>query len=247
MVILILLPGLDGTGRLFGEFVKALGTETHTAIVPYPADKPLTYSQLEALVRARLPSDRPFILLGESFSGPIAASIAASSPPGLRGLVFTCSFVKNPRPAFSAFKALSAITPVRAVPTGLLSRVLLGRFSTPAARRTIEQIRAQVSSRVLRARIREVLSVNVAPLVPRVRVPVLYLRATEDRVVPRGASRIITELLPETMIVDIEAPHMLLQTAPDEAARYVQEFMQHPSVARWDTGEPQSLAAGPGS
>src|SRR5436309_344825 len=98
MVALVLLPGMHGTGELFAEFTAALGSEHEAIAVSYPQDRPLDYAQLESIVRSRLPADRPFVILGESFSGPIAISIAASAPRGLRGIILCVSFAKNPLP-----------------------------------------------------------------------------------------------------------------------------------------------------
>src|SRR5512143_111507 len=101
MSTLVLLPGLDGTGRLFGDFIAALGQDIDVIVASYPADTPLDYAELEPLVRAMLPTDRDYVLLGESFSGPLAISLAASAPPGLRGLVLCCSVARSPLPALA--------------------------------------------------------------------------------------------------------------------------------------------------
>lgn len=226
MVALVLLPGMDGTGELFSEFLEALDPGLQPIVVSYPPDKPLDYSQLESIVRSRLPSDQPFVLLGESFSGPIAISIAASAPRGLRGLVLCCSFARNPRPIFGFLRSVVAFLPVRQFPSSILSFVLLGRFSSPQLSTALKQVLAWISPAVLRARLRAVLSVDVVPQLSAVRVPVLYLRATEDRVVPSAAYQLISRLLPDTKIAELEAPHFLLQAAPNAAAQQVRAFVQ---------------------
>ena len=76
---------MDGSGSLFVEFIASLGLGVEAIVVSYPTDRPLGYPELETLVRAALPTQRPFVLVGESFSGPIAISLAASSPVGLGG------------------------------------------------------------------------------------------------------------------------------------------------------------------
>ena len=162
--------------------------------------------------------------------GPIAVSIAASPPDGLRGIVLCCSFVRNPRPEFGVLKKLIQLLPTRGFPVALLSRMLLGRFSSPQLRRTLAQVLAQVAPNVLRARLRAVLDVNVTSALGRVHVPVLYLRASEDRVVPRGASGLIAKLLPGVRVAELEAPHLLLQVAPGEAARYVAGFVREVAI-----------------
>src|SRR5260221_8527089 len=96
MTKLILMPGMDGTGELFAPLLRALGSSMESAVVRYPADAPLGYAELLPRVRAELPSSEPFVLLGESFSGPLALMLAAEAPAGLRGVILCASFASNP-------------------------------------------------------------------------------------------------------------------------------------------------------
>src|SRR5450755_3555099 len=96
--VLVLLPGLDGTGKLFAEFVQVLSPKVECVVVAYPKDQPMGYGELEGLVVSALPNNRPFVLLGESFSGPLAIRIAARAPKGLVGLILSVTFAKNPYP-----------------------------------------------------------------------------------------------------------------------------------------------------
>ncbi|MEO7323268.1 MAG: hypothetical protein ABIW82_00405 [Dokdonella sp.] len=122
MTDLVVLPGLDGTATLRSAFVNSVAAEFDSiTVVSYPRDKVLDYSELEAFARAALPLDRPFVLLGESFSGPIALSIAAKPPSGLVGLVLSTSFAKSPIPLFSPLASFARFAPVRALPLPLLS------------------------------------------------------------------------------------------------------------------------------
>jgi len=100
MTILVLLPGLDGTGELFAPFVGAL-TGIDTRVIAYPADRAMDYPEHEGFVRDKLPRDEDYFLLAESFSGPIGISIAATAPPRLRGLILCGTFASR-RPTFSA-------------------------------------------------------------------------------------------------------------------------------------------------
>ena len=68
MATIVLLPGMDGTGTQFAEFIAALPRGMKTVVVSYAPDQALGYEELETIVRKRLPSE-PFLLLGESFSG----------------------------------------------------------------------------------------------------------------------------------------------------------------------------------
>src|SRR5258708_4530648 len=95
----VLLPGLDGTGRLFGPFLKVLPRGTKTVVASYPPDKRLDLAALEAHVTRLLPSNSPYVLVGESFGGLLATRIAGRSPVGLQALVLCASFVTSPVPA----------------------------------------------------------------------------------------------------------------------------------------------------
>ncbi|WP_347905274.1 alpha/beta hydrolase [Pseudomonas purpurea] len=221
---LVLLPGMDGTGELFLPFITAIGGAFDTLVVDYPTDQPLSYAALETLVRKALPTDRPYIVLGESFSGPIAVSLAASQPAQLKGLVLCSTFVKNPRPVFRKMGLLVNALPLGQAPIRWISRLLLGRFSTAALRSALNQAISRVTPQVMRARLRAVLAVDVSTELTQVSVPALYLRATRDWVVPATASALVLQLNPNVQIADVDAPHCLLQAKPDAAARHISAF-----------------------
>lgn len=46
--MLILLPGMDGTGALFDAFLKHV-PEIETLVISYPQDECLDYAQLESV------------------------------------------------------------------------------------------------------------------------------------------------------------------------------------------------------
>ena len=66
---------------------------------------------------------------------------------------------------------------------------------------------------------------DVSDALSRIRLAGLYLRATEDRLVPSAAARLFEELA-GGRVVDIEAPHLLLQASPQAAARAIREFIR---------------------
>lgn len=74
---------MDGTGELFRPFLAASKPEFRATVIKYPTDKLLDYAALAESVSSQLPTDERFVLLAESFSGPIAISLAASKPKGL--------------------------------------------------------------------------------------------------------------------------------------------------------------------
>jgi len=225
MTSLVLLPGLDGTGELFAPFVAALA-EVSTRVVGYPHDRAMDYAEHEAFARTRLPADDDYILLGESFSGPIAIAIAASRPAGLRGLILCVSFASNPLPMFSPLSRLVRALPAARIPPSLAAPWLYAGRATPELRRAHAAAMARVSARVLAARVAAILSVDRRAQLARIDVPLLYLRAKADRLVGNSAARAILHALPDAQLVEFDAPHFLLQTEPQACAAVTRAFMQ---------------------
>jgi len=57
-------------------------------------------------------------------------------------------------------------------------------------------------------------------------IPVMYLRASHDRVVPRAASELISSILRDIQVKTLAGPHFLFQVAPVESGEMVAEFMR---------------------
>ncbi len=221
-----LLPGLDGTGDLFDPVVAAFGAGISARVVRYPTDTSLNYAEHELLARRALPTDTPYVLLGESFSGPIAISIAASAPPGLLGLILVGSFARNPRRYLRPLRHVLPLLPIHTAPQWLATRIVINRGATPALLDLHRRTMAKVSPAALRGRLVAVADIDVTAALSRIRVPILYLRATHDRLVPRGAADLICRIAPHARCIDISAPHMLLQCAAHESATVIEEFMR---------------------
>lgn len=230
LATLVLLPGLDGTGQLFRDFIDSLGEEIEPIVLDYPADIPLGYLELESRIRALLPTDRPYFLLAESFSGPIGISIAAASPPGLNGLILSCSFAASPQRFSGIFRTLLPALPIKALPISMLGLFLFGRFWNQRNRALLKGALAAVSPEVMHSRLDSILTVNVSSKLSLIRVPILYLQALEDRVVPRRSSKLVQSLATNVEVAEFRAPHMLLQSLPKVSVTRVRDFMsQHQS------------------
>lgn len=225
---LVLLPGMDGTGTLFGPFIEALPQSYEARPVSYPNDRPLSYSELAELVRGQLPVSEPFVLLAESFSTPLAIQIATANPAGLRALVLVAGFATNP--TYRWVRRLSSfIFPPRKrirAPGFFIERYLLGRGASPAMVQAVQQAVHSVGPEVLDSRARLVLACDVRAELARMKVPILYVQATQDRVVP---PRCLDEMLAvrrEISVARIEGPHLLLQREPQQSAEIITQFIQ---------------------
>jgi pimeloyl-ACP methyl ester carboxylesterase len=222
---LVLLPGLDGTGDLFEPLLTRLDTSLSAVVVRYPLE-PLDYEALTSIARRALPATGEYVLLGESFSGPIAAQLAAERSGELRGLILCASFVSSPMPHFRPFEWLLEAGPVRLLARWLAPRTLLGRFQTRELRELLLRTVSRLPRSVLVARIRAVLAANSIAAFARVCVPTMYLQGSEDTLLPLSCVDEVCRLAPKTRVVKIAAPHCVLQCAPDEAARAIGEFFR---------------------
>lgn len=224
MMEVVILPGLDGTARLHDAFCSrlgALGVRAHA--IAYPPDQPICYEALECLVREQLPSAGRFILLGESFSGPLAMQIAAYPPPGLVGLVLSTTFARAPVRALAPLAPFLRLAPARP-PEPLLSWFLLGPWATPDLRSALGAALRQVSPDVIRSRAAAALRVDVTALLPLVTLPVLQLVASHDRLLSRAAAAGPGRGFPDCRTVTVRGPHLLLQASSEPCAREVAAF-----------------------
>ena len=224
MTTWVLMPGLDGTGRLFEPLRGVLGNRVKARVIAYPKRQMLTYAQLLPQVQSRLPTSGSYLLVAESFSGPLALALAAGEPRGLVGVVLCNSFVRPPvwpGLRFAPLGLLARIPP----PEFMLRRHLVGGDAPPALVTTVRQSLADVEPAVLAARGREVLRADARNWLAACPVPLLYLRGTADRVVPERCVREITELRPETVVARIPGPHLLLQASPQVCAEQIEVFL----------------------
>ena len=222
---IVLLPGLDGTSVLFQPLVERLPPEMAPITVDYSQTCPAGYADHLPTVLAALPAGRDYVLLGWSFSGPLALQAASTQPPGLRGIVLCASFVRKPVsyvPAFMRHVAMPGL--FRCAPLFVRLKARLSGYSTPGLQRLLELAHARLPAAVMAQRVRALLTVNVEAELQRCPVPVLYLAGSRDRVVPRGNWRAIQRLRPDVTVATIEGGHLALATNPDEGARVLAEF-----------------------
>ncbi|MDQ8021307.1 MAG: alpha/beta hydrolase [Moraxellaceae bacterium] len=237
---LVLLPGLDGTGVLFRPLLAALPPDIEPVVISYPTQEALGYDQLLGLVTATL-RDRhasdSFVLLGESFGGPLSLRIAASQPAGLRGLVLSASFVTCPYDWLPHWAAhLVPAFPFRHFPAFARMRGRLGGYGNPALSALSTEALTMVAPQVFAHRVRQLIHVNVEAELAACAVPLMYLRGDQDHVVPASNLARVQRLRPDTEVVHLAAPHLVLQVCPEESAQALAAFCRR--VCRNDMSSP---------
>ena len=218
---IVMLPGMDGTAELLKDVSDRLSAHRRTRVIAYPTQRAMNYDQLTALVEELVPNE-PFVILGESFSGPIAIEIAARKKNHVAGLVLAATFAKHPMPA--PFSALARAFNHTWIPRYVSEAALLGSKGTPEIRTALAEALSKVSSNVIRMRIIEALQVDMRSTLKEIVCPTLCLTGQQDRLVGRGCANAIRSALADCEIQVLDAPHMLLQTNASEAADIIARF-----------------------
>ncbi len=221
--VLVLLPGMDGTGDLFEPLSLCLPSSVVVHRMRYPANEALSYPELTDLVAAQLPPT--VILLGESFSGPVAIALAARLPEQIAGLILCASFAKNPKPLIKLALAMpSQVLKSLALHTGALP--MFGTLGDAAIRLRLRQAIQSVDANVLAYRLGQVAQVDVTQQLRTVACPILYLCGARDRLLGRGALTAVHTARPDMQLTTLDAPHGILQTRPKEASEAIVRFVE---------------------
>lgn len=230
---LVLLPGLDGTGELFSDFLAALPPTLTATSVVYPTERFLSYRELFPLVAAIVPKAEPFVLLAESFSAPLALGYAATNPPYLAGVVVCAGFVKNPVAGWSlVVKALAqpwifTLKP----PRFILEYFLVGRNAPPELVQRVRGALQSVRPEVLSRRVQAVLDCDAASDLARTTVPVMYVKAANDKLLAAACHVDFLRFKPDTFCEEVSpAPHLLVQREPQKVAEIVTAFIERLGV-----------------
>lgn len=185
---IVLLPGLDGTGHLFAPIQKTLEPDFQTLVFSYPTDELLAYDALVSNVQRDLPKT-PFVIVAESFSGPIALKVAVRKPQGLQALVLSTSFAANPRPwlsfLFSSFIGAWCFRPQ--MPAWMIRSLMAGPDAPPELCRAIQASVKAVTPQVMAARLHQVVREDATAALQNCPVPIFYLNGTKDRLLGNNA------------------------------------------------------------
>lgn len=220
----LLLPGLDGTGRLFEPFVRHAPEGASCTIASYPVNRELSYRDCADLVTSEFLPDGPFVIVAESFSGPVSILAASKRPPNLKGLVLCNTFAY--RASWRGFSLL----PWSWLFCRPISRFSVGAHLTGFDRAadfvdTVRAANAPVLPTVRASRLRSALTVDVRRELAALDLPVMYLRGSRDRLVLGNCLRAVVKTRPETIVVAVPGPHLLLQVEPERSWREIATFV----------------------
>ena len=213
----ILLPGTDGTGTFFDGLHRALdGYDVR--VVSYPQFGNQSYERLGRLILPTLPRDRDYVLIGESFGGPLAIWLAVHAAHKPMKMVLAATFAVSPFGALGRLAVpLLGIGQWLPLWTWQINLILFNNKHRQIAETIHETVRP-ISRSVLLDRVRAVLTCDMRGWLSQIALPVLCLHAAKDRLLPRWLPRGF-DSLPDVTVVDLDLPHMILQSDPDGIAR----------------------------
>jgi pimeloyl-ACP methyl ester carboxylesterase len=216
---------MDGTNAFFRPFVAQRPSGVEVQTLEYDRFNATSYEALCDHVAAALPDEQLFAL-GWSFSGPLALLLASRQIPRLRGVILVASFVWRPvRFLPSWLTPLVRPQMFSMYPMASMGQALLQGYSTPELRALQREAFSRTTPHALAARVRMLLSVDVRDALQTCPVPILYLRAQNDRVIHRSHGDVIAKQAPRATLVDIPGPHLCLATHPQHAWPAIQTFM----------------------
>ncbi len=216
---IVLLPGMDGTGKLFAPLIPFLDKDS-TMIITYPTEGKQDYGTLVEYVKAKLPNE-DFMLVAESFSGPIGAILAKHNIINLKAIIFVATFISTPR--------RSLLMIMRRLPINLFSKMPFASiiyrffmFGSNTSESVVEQFKkvlAQLPSKTLKQRMLAIESLGT--ISGSLEIPAVYIRPEEDRLVPYSKCIEFNALFNNIAVKTIKGPHFIIQANPRECAEVI--------------------------
>jgi pimeloyl-ACP methyl ester carboxylesterase len=226
---LVLLPGLDGTGSLFAPLLGHLPETLTPVVVKYPPDQVLYYEQLFPYIREVMPWNEPYILLAESFSGPLAIKFAAEQPENIHAVVLASAFfskIDAPDASWTSFFTKEKWFE-RATPDSAIKQLVTGGICESSLLSSIKQAIHTVKPEVLAHRVRLMVEIDYSSALEELRAPLLCLAGTQDKLAAQQAIQKLLAAKENSKCVNFNSSHLLLQTHPKEAIEAIQDFVNN--------------------
>ncbi|MRR16839.1 MAG: PAS domain S-box protein [Deltaproteobacteria bacterium] len=224
---LVLMPGLDGTGKSFEPLLPLIADDNRVTVVSYPADRILSFEETVESAARQIPDDIPPVVIAESFSGPVAVRMIASGRVKAQALVLCATFARPPHPFIWRIVHLLRLPIfIRPLTSGSFFNYVMGDPRQAAALRPLwEKVHAAVPPHVLASRLSLLNRVDVTRDLRRLDIPCLYLQATDDRIVPANCLSVFERNLAYLTVKKIKAPHFILQSAPETCLAAIDELL----------------------
>jgi pimeloyl-ACP methyl ester carboxylesterase len=218
----VLVPGMDGTGELFYRQVPLL--QTSYAVATYAlrddaATLEVLAGDLKSVIEQVAPATRRAIVVGESFGGAIALTLALTSPEHVSALVILNSF-----PYFAPqFLLKLGIAGLTILPWGAMSLIrhasafhLHSRHTQRQELKRFIELTARATRNGYINRLRLLRSYDVRDRLNEIRCPTLFLAADQDHLVSSVAqARYMASRVPSALLRLLCGQGHICLIAPD--------------------------------
>jgi pimeloyl-ACP methyl ester carboxylesterase len=208
----VLLPGMHGSIVLFDAFVALAPPWARCLPVPLPRVGGQDVDSLAETLEAELRHLEGFVLVAESYSAPIAARIAARLGQKV-GLLVLCNPLVEMSVGLPAGLAASSAR-WQGMPAWMAGAVLAGG-DRALGKAALDGIRA-LPKEILEARLASAFAATAEELAPFLVAPLLAILGSRDRLVSPGRTRSLLQSVPFSTVVELDAPHLVVQTKPAE-------------------------------
>ena len=221
---LVLLPGLDGTGNLFSAVLAEL-SEFECEVISLPAEGAQDYPSIVRYVKKKLPTD-DFVLIAESFSGPIGMALAKEGFDNMIGVIFVASFLSPPNRLLVGVARYLPLKSLSKAPFAAYFHKLLF-LGANASKQLVELFQQTIISlppQLIKDRLKSIQMLSVDS--EKLDLPAAYIQASSDRLVPLAKVEDFKSRFKNLTIRSIEGPHFVLQSKPAEAAVVIAELVR---------------------
>ena len=225
---LVLMPGLDGTGKSFEPILPYLNRGQKRTIVSYPPDRILSFEKTVEHAASQIPEGVLPVIIAESFSGPVAVRMIASGRIAARALVLCATFARPPHPVlWRIARGLRLPALIRPEMPKLFFRFVIGDDQWIDALMPLwKKVHKGVEPRVMAHRLSLINETDVTRDLTKLTLPCCYLKATHDRIVPASCLDDYRRGIPHLRVVEMDAPHFILQARPQACMEAMMSFLR---------------------
>lgn len=223
---LVMMPGLDGSGKLFAPIVPILDAQFDLVFITYPDLD--SFQDYIDIARNQLPAEPGYSLLAESFSGPVAIALLAQLGDRVGPSVLAATFARSP---LATLTRMSGQVPGQMFSIGALNEFCLDIDAAEDEDFSDTQplplnITEQLDGAALKHRLSVFSRIDVSAMLPQISAPILYLCARRDGILSASDAQMLQQNLPDVRREDIDGPHLLLQTCPQQCADLIIQHLR---------------------
>ena len=226
---IVLLPGMDGTGLLFKDFIRASPLDCLVLSLPESGEQ--SHKALSEIMVNNLPTDA-YALVAESFSGGLVPYLIQSAKVKPQAIIFVASFLHSPRPLLAKC--------VYYLPWKILLKIPGAKWivkywcmnqSSENQFQQLWTLLCEMDMNLMKRRLFAIRELDIPEY--KTDIPTLCLMAAQDKLVPYCLSNDLVRCFSRLKILSITGPHFLMQANPDECATEIVTFMKELEESRY--------------